>query len=293
MPDAEDGTRYGVTARAGGGLDAGSEPDPGAPVLYTWTASAGTLADPGAATTTYDCPRGNNAGPQLVQVTASRGPCTITQQAVIVCFDDSAASSGSGGAPVGGGLGGAGGAASADGGPGAAGRAGTDRDAEAKDGDSNDNNDDAGPTVVRGCGLDPTIDEGPACNQCTTENCTTLESAQPGVPIAAGCHHLASDAQRQSCQALYCCLRSQHCVVNGDPTACWCGSADPVKCALGSEAANGPCLREIQTAAGSDQAPQIALRMVDPSFPLGGAINLATCRATYCASPPAPACQGF
>jgi hypothetical protein len=27
------------------------------------------------------------------------------------------------------------------------------------------------------------------------------------------------------------------------------------------------------------------LRFVDPDFPLGGAVNLATCRATYCPNP--------
>lgn len=255
----------------GGSVDVSAgaaDPDPDAPVAYTWTASAGTFEDPSARATAYICPRSADVGPQLLRVSASRGACAVSQPLVVICLAPIVDAS-AGGAPGGDGIGGA---------PGLA-------DAGAGAGDASDG--------AAGCGIDPTIDEGAGCNQCTIDNCTTYENAKKGVPPTAGCHHLASDRERQSCQTLYCCIRASHCVKDGDPTACWCGSADPAKCALGTEPANGPCVREVEDAAGTTQAPEIASRMVDPTFPLGGADNLAICRATFCADPPSAACEGF
>jgi hypothetical protein len=260
---------------------------------YSWSASVGTFADPGARTTSYACPPSTTPQTLVIHVSASNGACTVSQQSVVVCFNVIDARTGAGGAPyIYRGFGGSGsGSGGAAGGPGDdAGSNGADRDAG-----------DASVAVDGTCGLDPTIDEGATCNQCTVDNCTTLETVQaittpdPKHPVLviAGCHHLASDTQRQNCEALYCCLRSTGCVKNGDATSCWCGSADPTNCTTGAEIANGPCVQEIQAAAGSDQAPQIWNRIVDPTYPLGGAINLATCRATFCADRPTPACGGF
>ena len=262
--DSEIGTSINVSAGA-------AESGAGGPVTYSWTAGGGRFDNPSAAATAYSCPRSGGAGPQIISVSASRGPCTVNQQVVVVCLEQSV-DAGLGGSPDEGGLGGAGG--------------------ESGKGDAAvDGGDAAGGEAA--CGIDPTIDEGNACNQCTNSNCTTLENAKPHVTVTDGCHQLASEAQRLSCQALYCCIRSSRCVVDGDPTACWCGSADPTNCALGTELANGPCVKEIAQAAGTAQPSQIALRMIDPTFPVGGAVNLATCRATFCASPPTPACAGF
>ena len=84
-----------------------------------------------------------------------------------------------------------------------------------------------------------------------SSNCTILENVKKDVMPTAGCHHLAADRDRQACEALYCCMRTHRCVVNGDPTPCWCGTADPNRCANGADVANGPCLAETQAAAGT------------------------------------------
>ena len=270
LPDSSGGSTVEVSAGIG---TLGSDPS----VRYAWTASGGTFAAPDRASTIYECPRAGAGGPQIIYLAASRGPCTVSQQAVVVCID----------ATINTGLGGTIGSGSGHDAVGGAGGAAADAGAPPLDAGA----DHAGEGTT--CGLDPTIDEGPACNGCTNLNCTTSESAKRGVPVTDGCHQLASDAERQSCQALYCCMRTAKCVNAGDPTACWCGTADPSRCANGSEPANGPCLREIQDAAGTVNPTVISLRLSDPTFALGGAMNLATCRSNYCAAPPSPACSGF
>jgi hypothetical protein len=137
---------------------------------------------------------------------------------------------------------------------------------------------------------DSTADEGDACNDCTLANCYTLEAAGDPKKATDGCHHLASDSDRVLCQRLYCCMRAHRCVVGGDSTACWCGDLDPASCTSGSEPPRGPCLAEFQAAAKSTDATQIALRTVDPTLAVGGAVNLVSCRISYCSDPPTPAC---
>jgi len=264
------------------GVSVGSfERDPSSPATYRWTASDGYFDDVSSATTTYECPR-SRSGPQTITVTASRGPCSVNQEIVVICAApalDSGATGGWSGLGVG--------AAAPDGGSGDAG------DGAGSDGSQSDGGPDGASLIC--AGGDSTIDEGPVCNACTLANCTTVENAKPPkVPVLAGCHHLTSDADRERCEALYCCLRASHCVAaGGDPTPCWCGDSDPAQCALGAQPANGPCLAEFQAAAGSDDPAQIATLLVDPSQPVGGAVNLAVCRATFCADPPSPACSGF
>jgi hypothetical protein len=50
--------------------------------------------------------------------------------------------------------------------------------------------------------------------------------------------------------------------------------------------ANGPCLEVVTTAArltaATYDAATIKQRFVDPSFPLGRAVNLTSCRGTFC-----------
>jgi hypothetical protein len=265
--------------------------DPSGPVSFLWSATAGSFADPGAASTRYRCPRSSSTSLQTITVSASRGPCTVTQQIVVICAGFTAGGAGSGGT-LGGGAGGAAGTDGPD--------AGADPDVGAQAGDGGGDAADAGREGGDAsggfltCGLaDSTIDEGEACNRCTLDNCTTLESARRDVPVTDGCHHLKSDADRVRCQALYCCIRAQHCVVQGDATPCWCGTTDAVACMQGTEPPNGPCRSEFQAAAGTAEVAQIALEMIDPTLPIGGAVNLATCRASFCAEPPAPACAGF
>lgn len=250
---------------------------PGEQVTYAWSAPAGSFADPNARVTTYRCPK-SGSGPQSIVVAATRGLCTVAQSIVVICADP----------PVDGGPG-SDDASDDDAGMGDVAEA-IDGGVDGGDGGGRDGGDASGPL---GCGMDPTIDEGVACNKCTFDNCTTLENAKVGVQPTAGCHHLASDAQRQSCQSLYCCIRSHGCVVDDDPTRCWCGTTDPALCTTGQAPANGPCRAEVEQAAGTTEPSQIALRLIDPTFPIGGAMNLAICRASFCADPPTPVCQGY
>jgi hypothetical protein len=50
-------------------------------------------------------------------------------------------------------------------------------------------------------------------------------------------------------------------------------------------AANGPCLKEVQAAAESNDAATINLRFVDPNFAIGRAFNLSSCRGSFCGAP--------
>ena len=271
-----------VSAGTAAPADAGGDP-----VTFVWSASAGSFVDPSAASTSYRCPRSNGASLQTITLSATRGSCTVTQQIVVICAAFTAGGAGLGGAPGAGGEPGTGGRdadADADADAGVEGRG-----AEADTGVAADT---SGGLLT--CGLvDSTIDEGEACNRCTLANCTTLESARMNIPVTDGCHHLRSDADRVRCEALYCCIRAQHCLVQGDATPCWCGTTSATACAQGTQAPNGPCRSEFQAAAGTTEAAQIALAMIDPTLPIGGAVNLATCRASFCADPPAPACAGL
>ena len=49
-------------------------------------------------------------------------------------------------------------------------------------------------------------------------------------------------------------------------------------------AANGPCVRQVEAAAQSDSMhPALTKqRLVDPSFPVGRAFNLTSCRINFC-----------
>ena len=235
----------------------------GSSIAYQWSGSGGQFSDPGARVTTFRCSAG--AGPRTIAVTAQRSSCSVSGSLVIVCDDrivDAAVMIDS-------------------------------ADDVAPDDADSAGIDSGGADTGGGCGPDPTIDEGATCNQCTFANCTILENVKKDVMPTDGCHHLAADRDRQACEALYCCMRTNRCVVNGDPTPCWCGTTDPTRCANGADVANGPCLAQAQAAAGTKQQPEIAARVVDPTLAIGGAMNLAICRATFCADPPTPACAGF
>ena len=56
-------------------------------------------------------------------------------------------------------------------------------------------------------------------------------------------------------------------------------------CVLKNSAANGPCLKEFQAAAESNDPATINLRIVDPNYALGRAVNLASCRGSFCGPP--------
>lgn len=243
----------------------------GSVVAYQWSGNGGQFSNATGRVTTYRCSAG--AGPRTIGVTARRDSCAVSASLVVVCdgpiIDASVVD------------------------------AAVDVVPDAGNGTDVGNADSDGATDAGGavCGPDPTIDEGVTCNQCTLANCTILENVnmnmKKSVMPTAGCHHLAADRDRQACEALYCCMRTHRCVVSGDPTPCWCGTADPDRCASGADVADGPCLAEAELAAGTTQQPEIAARVVDPTLAIGGAMNLAICRASFCADPPTPACAGF
>lgn len=237
----------------------------GAPITYQWSGAGGQFSDAKGRVTMYRCSAG--AGPRTIEVMARRESCSVSASLVVVCDEEIIDAS--------------------------VVDAAGDVASDANGTDAGNAESDGAIDTGGACGPDPTIDEAAACNQCTLGNCTILENVKKGVMPTAGCHHLAADRDRQACEALYCCMRTHRCVVGGDPTPCWCGTADPDRCANGADVANGPCLAEAQTAAGTIQQPEIAARVVDPTLAIGGAMNLAICRASFCADPPTPACGGF
>jgi len=232
-------------ARIGESLDVVARVnDPGsADVLsFDWSAGAGFFADAAAASTTYTCPGRDQAGPQSIALTVSDGACRVTRAATIFCL-----ALADGGGPTGGG-----------GARGDGGAVCTPED-------------------------DPTTCEGDACNRCTNDNCDTLAgvSQRGGTPIA-GCDIYVSQPQQQLCRNAYACMRDRACVQNNNPIRCWCGDVDPALCEIGDVPGLGPCRQEIFDAAGTSDAALVNLRLTDSNFPIGGAINLATCRSVYC-----------
>ena len=97
------------------------------------------------------------------------------------------------------------------------------------------------------------------------------------------------------CETLYACLVAPthpgttmpgFCISQGDPLACWCGT-NGTTCTTDNAPptqANGPCLQQVFDAAKSMDASTINMRFIDPNFPLGRAVNLASCRSNYCRS---------
>jgi len=119
------------------------------------------------------------------------------------------------------------------------------------------------------------------CEVCTKANCN---------PERDGCEHMADATGRKLCEDAYACFvnPASQCLKKnnqGDAIPCWCGSNmttcwnsnDPPK------QANGPCLKEVFAAAATTDAATIRARLVDPAYPLGRAINLSSCRGSFCA----------
>ena len=134
------------------------------------------------------------------------------------------------------------------------------------------------------CTLPPSHCHGADCEQCTTDNC---------FPATDGCDQIADPTDKQLCENLYTCLAAPThpgttvpgtCTTQGDPLQCWCGT-NPTTCVTSNTPptqANGPCLQQIFAAAKSTDAATIKLRFIDPNFPLGRAVNLTSCRGSFC-----------
>jgi hypothetical protein len=124
-----------------------------------------------------------------------------------------------------------------------------------------------------------------ACDQCTLDNC---------FPATDGCDLIADPADKLLCENAYACFVAKThpgsvvpgaCTNGGDPTKCWCGT-NPTTCLTDAAAANGPCRDAVVAAAKSADPGTINLRFVDPNFPLGRAVNLSSCRGSFCGTPP-------
>jgi|GEM_PF-5389894 len=127
----------------------------------------------------------------------------------------------------------------------------------------------------------PTHCAGGVCDSCTVENC---------VPATDGCDAITDPADKALCEAAYACFVTPTfaCVTQGDPLKCWCGT-NPTTCVTSNAdptKANGPCLNAVIAAArltpATYDAATIKQRFVDPSFPLGRAVNLTSCRGSFC-----------
>ncbi len=242
--------------------------DGGAPLTYAWSATAGSFASATAASTIYTCPGLQQAGSQTLTVSVSDGKCKQSRTAIISCYAVATGPDASAGSGAGGGAGTSGGGGGVSGVGGSMGTGGM--------GGSCPNDD------RLAC-------EGTLCNQCTfgpgpgeADICSkSADGCYNCIVGSEGDGALKSDSDRQLCADLYVCLRDNKCVRGGDPSPCWCGTAKG-GCADGSDPANGPCLRQVIAAAKSNDPGTINIRFIDPTYPVGCAVNLAACRSNFC-----------
>jgi hypothetical protein len=107
-----------------------------------------------------------------------------------------------------------------------------------------------------------------ACERCACFNCTQE---------VLDCRGDTDATRRMRCDVLVACGLEEDCNV----LACYCGSADIIACGTGS--ANGPCIPEVEQAAGPSTNPlQINERQRDPNYALGRANLLGACAAREC-----------
>jgi len=122
---------------------------------------------------------------------------------------------------------------------------------------------------------------GTECDACTKANCN---------PARDGCEPIADATGRKLCEDAYACFvnPASQCLKKnnqGDAIPCWCGN-NMTTCWNSNEPpkqANGPCVKQVFAAAATSDAATIRARLVDPAYPLGRAINLSSCRGSFCA----------
>jgi hypothetical protein len=103
------------------------------------------------------------------------------------------------------------------------------------------------------------------CEKCACMNCTAKETA---------CRLGTDKAANDLCNGVLVCARKNNCA--GQP--CYCGTA------FGCIGANGPCLKEIEAAAGSTDPLTINSRYMDTTMPLGRSWFADACRVMQCQS---------
>jgi hypothetical protein len=103
------------------------------------------------------------------------------------------------------------------------------------------------------------------CEKCACMNCAATELS---------CRLGTDKAANDLCNAVLACARKNNCV--GQP--CYCGTA------LACIGPNGPCMKEIQAAAGSTDLLTINARQTDTTMPLGRSWYADSCRVMQCQS---------
>lgn len=104
------------------------------------------------------------------------------------------------------------------------------------------------------------------CQRCSCERC---------VDTYLDCRHGLSAADSALCSAVLECAERARCT--GD--ACYCGSVPTIPACL---LPNGPCMQEIEMAAGTTDPDVIRQRSQDRMTPLGRATAAGTCRESEC-----------
>ena len=166
----------------------------------------------------------------------------------------------------------------------AGGNANTDGDCEAECGNQVEEPGeecDGGASCDENCKIIPTPEQqscidrfassGTASEAC--ERCACLQCMQEMLD----CRDDADMTRRMHCDVLISCGLENDCTGLG----CYCGSADIFACGTGS--ANGPCIPEVEQAAGPSTDPlEINERQRDPNFALGRANLLGACSMREC-----------
>lgn len=101
------------------------------------------------------------------------------------------------------------------------------------------------------------------CEKCACMNCTGTETA---------CRLGTDTDANKLCNSVLVCERINNC--SGTP--CYCGAANCLT------APNGPCLKEVETAAGTTDPVTINQRQMDQTMPLGRAWFADACRLMQC-----------
>jgi hypothetical protein len=90
------------------------------------------------------------------------------------------------------------------------------------------------------------------------------------------CYGSSNATANAQCEAVITCGQENGCT---NPS-CYCGTADQFTCLLGG--ANGPCIPEIEAAAGSSNPWTILDRSANTNYPLGRANALVDCATVEC-----------
>jgi hypothetical protein len=193
--------------------------------------------------------------PGLITITAtvSDGSCQTMKSVMIFCLGSRAGDGGGSGSDAPRQDGGASGDGSADGG---------------------------GMVVTNTCPNEPPSG-GMDCTDCTNGNC----SLAPNPMGTDGCCGLSNVADQLLCIAAAECFSNNNCTVSGDPNRCFCGKADVISaCYAVPGAANGPCVAQVVAAAKKNDLSVIKSQFTSPASALGRAVNLLSCRGSFCAT---------